>query len=111
MSVIQTHQPRVSCREIGARLKSHWRFKLVASVLMTVGFFSVYFLLLYFPIFPVTEMPVTAIDRLVGFYSTALLVYMTLWIYVPLGSWLLNDKQELIIYSKALAGLGMVGLA
>src|SRR5580658_1323793 len=109
MSLVQCNQKTAWHRQLGARLKAHWRFKLAASVIMTAGFFSAYFLFLYFPIFPVTQMPVTVIDRLVGFWSTSLLIYITLWIYVPLGSWLLDDRRELITYSAALTGLGMVG--
>jgi membrane-associated phospholipid phosphatase len=111
MSLSQRSQEAAWYREVAARLKAHWRFKLMATVIMTMGFFSCYFLILYFPIFPVTEMPITVIDRLVGFWSTTLLVYITLWIYIPLSSWLLNDKRELIAYSTALTGLGAVGLA
>jgi membrane-associated phospholipid phosphatase len=111
MSLVQCNPETVWYRQVGTRLMAYWRFKLIATVVMTIGFFSAYFLLLYHPIFPVTEMPVTAIDRLVGFWSTSLLMYMTLWIYIPLASWLLDDKQELIAYSAALTGLGMLGLA
>ncbi|MGD1277103.1 MAG: phosphatase PAP2 family protein [Tepidisphaeraceae bacterium] len=111
MSLVQCNQETAWYRQLGERLKAHWRFKLMATVVMTISFFSGYFLILYFPVFPVTEMPITAIDRLVGSWPNTLLVYITLWIYVPLGSWLLNDKREVVAYSKALCGLGMVGLA
>ncbi|MGA3067018.1 MAG: phosphatase PAP2 family protein [Tepidisphaeraceae bacterium] len=83
---------------------------MIAGAVMMVSFFSGYFLLLYFPIFPVTKMPVTALDRLVGLSPNSLLLYITLWIYIPIGPWLLSDKRELIAYSKALYGLGLVGL-
>ncbi|MGD0463706.1 MAG: phosphatase PAP2 family protein [Tepidisphaeraceae bacterium] len=111
MSLVQCNQPIDWYRQLGTRLKAHWRFKLIASVVMASSFFAAYFLLLYFPVFPVTEMPTTAIDRLVGLSPNTLLLYITLWIYIPLGSWLLDDKRELIAYSAALCGLGTAGLA
>jgi membrane-associated phospholipid phosphatase len=111
MSLVQCNHETACLRHLGTRLKAHWRFKLIATAIMTIGFCCSYFPILYFPVFPVTEMPITAIDRMVGFWSTTLLMYITLWIYIPLSSWLLNDKRELIAYSKALCGLGLVGLA
>ena len=78
---------------------------------MAGSFFAAYFLLLYFPVFHVTEMPTTAIDRLVALSPNTLILYATLWFYVPLGSWLLDDKREIIAYSAALCGIGIVGLS
>jgi membrane-associated phospholipid phosphatase len=111
MSLSPRHHATAWYRRCGTQLTTHWRFKLIATALMTVGFFAVYFPLLYLPVFTVTQMPVTAFDRLVGLRPNTLLLYITLWVYIPLGSWLLTDKQQLVAYSKALAGLGMVGLA
>jgi membrane-associated phospholipid phosphatase len=111
VSLVQCNHAIGWYRQLGTRLKAHWRFKLIASAVMVISFFAAYFLLLYFPVFPVTEMPTTAIDRLVGLSPNSLLLYIILWFYVPLGSWLLDDKRELIAYSAALCGLGMVGLA
>lgn len=111
MSLVHFHRYAAGCHSLGERLKAHWRFKLTASVLMPAGFFVVYFLLLYFPVFPVTEVPTTALDRLVGFWSTTLLVYITLWFYVPLASWIVADRQQLVVQTKALGVLGLVGLA
>lgn len=110
MSAIHPPQNPSLRRQIAARMAAHWRIKLLAGVLMMIGFNAAYFLLLYFPVFPVTQMPVTAIDRLIGFWSTALLMYMTLWFYIALGAGLLSDKRELINYIKALCGLAVAGL-
>lgn len=111
MSLVQSNQSIDWYSQLSARLKAHWRFKVIAGTVMASSFFAAYFLLLYFPVFHVTEMPSTAIDRLVGLSPNSLLLYITLWFYVPLGSWLLDDKRELIAYSAALCGIGMVGLA
>jgi membrane-associated phospholipid phosphatase len=111
VSLVLSNQPADLYRQLGSRLKAHWRFKLIAGAAMASSFFAAYFLLLYFPLFHVTEMPTTAIDRLIGLSPNTLLIYATLWFYVPLSSWLLEDKQELIAYSAALCGIGTVGLA
>jgi membrane-associated phospholipid phosphatase len=95
----------------GARLKAHWVFKTVAMTFFTLAFFCGYFLLLKFPVFPVTVMPLTALDRWIGFQPTALALYISLWFYVPLAPGLIADKRELVTYYWAMLGLAMVGLA
>lgn len=104
--------PSISwCRQLSIRLKSHWQYKVVAGLILAIGFNVLYFIILYFPIFPVTEMPVTAIDRIIGFWSPSLLIYSTLWLYIALSAWLLSDKQELVWYIRAMTALSMAGLA
>jgi len=95
---------------IGRKLKTHWRFKLVAGTSIMVVFFVCYFLLQYFPIFQVREIPSTALDRLVDFQPLALWVYLSLYLYVSLPAWLLDNKRDLVVCSVALSGLGLVGL-
>jgi len=95
---------------IGARLKAYWRFKLVAGAIVGIVFFIGYFLLLDFHIFPVREMPSTALDRLIGFHPGTLLLYMSLYLYIPLAPWLLDNKRDLNACCLALSGLCLVGL-
>lgn len=111
MTRMQCKQDPAWHGELGARLKAHWRYKVIAGSILAVSFNLAYFLVLYFPVFPVTEMPVTAIDEMIGFWSMSLSIYMTLWIYIAMSAWLLTDRQELGGYIKAMAGLSMVGLA
>lgn len=95
----------------GFRLKAHWRFKAVAMTSFTLAFFCGYFLLLKFPAFPVTVMPLTGLDRLIGFHPAALALYVSLWFYVPLAPGLIADKRELVTYYWAMLGVALVGLA
>jgi len=93
------------------RLKSHWCLKTAAMTLFTLAFFCGYFLLLNHPVFPVTVMPLTRLDRWIGFQPGALALYVSLWIYVPLAPGLLTDKRELVAYYWAMFGLALAGLA
>jgi membrane-associated phospholipid phosphatase len=91
------------------RLMVYFRFKLAAFVLYMVLFFTAYFLLLKHPLFPVTPMPATALDRLIGFHPQTLVLYLSLWLYVSLApSWLL-DWEEILAYYWSVWGLGLVG--
>lgn len=98
-------------RELWSRLKTLWGLKLLAGWVIAIVFFAGYFALLNFPTFQVTMMPVTAVDRLITFSPLALLLYVSLWIYVPLAPGLLNDRRELIAYYGAMIGLSIAGMS
>jgi membrane-associated phospholipid phosphatase len=95
----------------GSRLKAHAGLKLAALGIFGAVFFAGYFLLLKLPVFPVTNMPVTALDRLIAFRPGALLLYVSLWIYIPLVPGLMNRKAEIIAFYQAAGALCLVGFA
>ncbi|MCX6950839.1 MAG: phosphatase PAP2 family protein [Verrucomicrobia bacterium] len=74
------------------------------------GFFAVYFWVLNHPVFPVTVMPLTAVDRLIGFRPWALPLYLSLWIYVPFAVVLARGWCELSSYGIAAFVLSAIGL-
>lgn len=74
------------------------------------AFFAVYFEVLNHPVFPVTLMPHTAVDRFVGFRPWALPLYVSLWIYIPLAFVLLRTPRELRACGLAAAVLSVAGL-
>src|SRR5882724_4512498 len=98
-------------RRLGRRLRTHWVFKTTAMTLFSAIFFAGYFLLLKFPAFTVTQMPLTALDRWIPFQPAALLPYVSLWVYVPLAPGLLEDQRELLTYYGAMIALALAGLA
>jgi membrane-associated phospholipid phosphatase len=73
-------------------------------------FFVAYFWLLRHPFFRLTTMPLTTVDRLVGFWPESLLLYCSFWLYVPLAPALLIDRRELISYGLAAIGLSVIGM-
>lgn len=95
---------------LGPRLKAHWRFKLMAGAIFFIAFFAGYFLLLNFPVFPVREMPVTVLDRLIAFQPDALPLYLSLYLYVLIAPWLLDNKRDLDACCLAMSGLCLAGL-
>ena len=94
-----------------SRLKAHWLLKLIGMPGFLAVFFLGYFLVLNFPGSSPVEMPVTALDRLVGFHPGALVLYVSLWIYVFIPPSLMGDRSELIGYALFAAGLALAGLA
>jgi membrane-associated phospholipid phosphatase len=83
----------------------------LAGVTAFVGlFFIAYFYLLRNPSGPVTQMPLTALDRLIPFQPYALVAYVSLWVYVGIAPGLLRNLRELLIYglwATALCGFGL----
>lgn len=112
---MSTPPPSVSERgwisRLRARLGAHWPLKMVGTTTVMTGFFCAYFWVLNHPQYPVTMMPLTALDRAIPFQPAALALYVSLWIYVPLAPALLGDRRELWSYAVATVALAAIGLA
>ena len=83
---------------------------MIGTTLGMMLFFAGYFVVLQHPLFPVTTMPLTAVDRLIGFHPGALPLYLSLWIYVSLVPALLITRRELVSYAVTVAGMSVIGL-
>jgi membrane-associated phospholipid phosphatase len=94
-----------------SRLRAHWWLKGIGTTVFMSLFFVGYFHLLKNPIFPVTIVPLTGLDRLVGFQPGALVLYVSLWLYVSLPPALLETRRELIAYGWVIGGLCLFGMA
>jgi len=97
-------------REVWPRIK-------VAPILKTVGltvfltiFFIIYLWLLKNPRTAVTMMPNTAIDLAIPFQGSALVLYVSLWIYVGLPTLLFGSRRSLVAYGFAACALCLIGL-
>ena len=96
--------------QAGARVLTWWPAKMLGTTLGMTAFFVVYFQLLRHPLYPPTIVPLTAVDRLVGFWPGALPLYFSLWLYVSLAPALLIDRRELVSYGLAAVALSVTGL-
>lgn len=97
-------------RLVGARLLVWWPVKLIGTTVGMTVFFLAYFWVLQHPLFPVTVMPLTGIDRWIAFRPEALPLYLSLWFYVTLGPALLIVRRELLSYGLAWVALSAAGL-
>ena len=98
-------------RRIGRRLLAHfWLKSLGTTAIMTV-FFIAYFHLLRHPWGRVTVIPLTAVDRWIGFQPWALPLYLSLWVYVCAPAMLLDSRRELLRYGAGIVGVCIAGLA
>ncbi len=97
-------------RQAAAVIPRHGYLKSIGTPLFIGLFFGAYFYLLKDPAYPTTVMPVTLLDRLIGFQPLALPLYLSLWVYVSLPPALLATRRELYGYGLAMAGTCLAGL-
>jgi len=97
--------------DLGQRLWRHLPLKFVGVSAFMWVFFQAYFQTLHHPAYPVLEMPLTALDRLIPFQPWAVVAYLSLWLYVGIAPGLLLTLRELVIYGLWAAALCLSGLA
>ncbi|HEX7455420.1 MAG TPA: phosphatase PAP2 family protein [Gallionella sp.] len=97
-------------RQVAAAIFRHMYLKGIGTTLFISLFFAAYFYLLKEPAYLTTVMPVTRLDRLIGFVPQALPVYLSLWVYVSLPPALLATRRELYGYALSMTGTCLAGL-
>ena len=97
-------------RQAAAVIPKHVYLKSIGTTLFISLFFGAYFYLLKAPTYLTTVMPITLLDRLIGFQPLALPMYISLWFYVSLPPALLATRRELYGYGLAMAGTCLAGL-
>jgi membrane-associated phospholipid phosphatase len=97
--------------EIGLRMRRHFLWKLLGTTAWTWLFFIGYFQLLRHPAYPVVVMPLTALDRMIPFQPTALVAYLSLWLYVGVAPGLQRTFRALLVYGLWAGALCLTGLA
>ncbi len=103
-------QPTPWYRQAAQVLPLNLGLKSIGIPLFIALFFGAYFHVLKHPAYPVTVMPVTWLDGLIGFAPAALPLYASLWVYVSLPPAFVADRRELMVYGAAMAGTCLIAL-
>jgi hypothetical protein len=100
---------------LAARLRvailTHFWFKALGTTAFTTLFFVAYIHLLKNPAGPVTIVPRTWLDSVIGFHPLALIPYLSLWIYVSLPPVFLLRRSDLIAYGLRIGLMCLAGLS
>lgn len=96
-------------RQASLRSQWYWPIKALGTPAAIIAFLWVYFLLLHHPLFPVTVMPLTPLDRWIAFQPWSIVPYASLWIYISLAGVLLYGRQEVTVYLAAVITLSLAG--
>jgi len=97
--------------EAWLRFKAHMWLKPMCFIAYLFAFMAVYFLLLRHPLFPVTLMPRTALDRVIGFAPWSLGLYVSLWFYIAAVPSMMWDWREIRPYLAQVTLLSALGFA
>jgi membrane-associated phospholipid phosphatase len=96
--------------ELRNRLCNSFLLTVVSTTLITTLFFVVYFAVQRHPAYRPFIMPRTELDWIIPFQPTALLAYVSVWIYVGVGPGLQRTVREFAVYGLWLCGLLITGL-
>lgn len=91
------------------RFKSYGWVKAISTTAAITSFMVVYFALLRHPQFPVTAVPWTPVDRMIGFWPLAIIPYASLWLYISLLPASLL-RREFAPYFSTVVLLSLTGL-
>jgi membrane-associated phospholipid phosphatase len=95
-------------RRLGTRVAAHWRFKAVLAGAIGTLFTAAYLLIGHFPVAPVRTLPLTAVDRAIGFHPYEWVwIYQSVYLPVNVIPWLADRREDLRRY---VAGFVMVTL-
>ncbi|WP_018610034.1 phosphatase PAP2 family protein [Uliginosibacterium gangwonense] len=97
-------------RQFWLRVKPHLFLKVFGTAVFTTLFFTAYINLLKNPLFPVFQMPLTVLDRMIGVFPPALLFYLSLWIYVSIPPLLFASRRHLVAYGWDIGAVCLFGL-
>jgi PAP2 superfamily len=96
-------------RDLLRRVKAQFWLKTFGVSAFMVLFFWGYIYILKHAYFPVTVMPLLAIDRFIPYQNSAWLLYVSLWIYVQLPVMMLDTRRKLVRFGAWSAGLSVIG--
>ncbi len=96
-------------RQAVSRIRFKCLTKMFGTVAVMTAFFIAYFWLLNHSRSPVTTVPRIFIDRMIAFHPEALVLYISLWVYVPLAPALMDNWRDLMSYLAAVIVLSLVG--
>ena len=82
-----------------------WNLKLELYLALSAAFCIVYFSLQRFPLFPVRTLPLTPLDRAIGFHPEAIYAYQSVYLLIPLFPFLARTRRQLMQYTLGFAWL------
>lgn len=96
---------------LGQTLLRHFCLKYLGMTIFICLFFVAYIYLLKHPQYPVTTMPLTEADRLIGVQPIFLPVYLSLWLFLAIPLILMRERKEIHAYGFWMLVVCGIGLA
>jgi membrane-associated phospholipid phosphatase len=102
------NSPSVTWPEIAGRLQSELKLKLFLTVVLNLWFYVPYGFLQRHHFLVPAQVPATFIDRLIPFSDRAVWVYLSLFLLMPIGPFLMRSRVQLVRYGW---GIFLIGAA
>ncbi len=97
---------------VPARLAARWRFKALLALVIGTVFTTAYLLLGHYPPLPPRELPLTGLDRAIGFYPYRWVwAYQSAYLLINAVPWLATTREDLVRYAKGFALLSLMSFA
>src|SRR5262245_48353046 len=95
-----------------SRLVACWRLKVLLAIGLATLFCVPYFLIGNFPLFPVHQLPLSAIDRAIGFHPVGWVwIYQSIYLLINALPWLATSRDQLLRYARGFVILSLVSFA
>jgi membrane-associated phospholipid phosphatase len=98
----------VTLRSIACRLKSEWGLKLLLLFVLNLWVYLPYLFLERHHFFSATTMPLSVMDRRIPFWAETVWIYLSIHCLMPIGPFLINQRQQLIRYAAGIVLIGLV---
>lgn len=96
---------------IAHRVLAQLHLKLALAVALTLFFCLPYFALQAYPLFPVSTLPLSAVDRLVPFSPSWVWAYQSVYLLIAVVPWLATERDTLLRYAGGFTALSTVAFA
>ena len=90
-------------------IRINWRLKLSLTFALAAFFCIPYFVLQRVVVFPIRTLPVTAIDRAIGFNAPWVWAYQSAYLLLLLVPWMTTRREQLTKYATGFIVLSTVG--
>ena len=78
------------------------------TVVLNLIVFVPYHYLQQHQFFPTTVMPMSVVDRLIPFVDWTVVIYLSVYLLMPIGPFLMNDRKQIFRYSAGVILMGVM---
>jgi len=82
-----------------------WPLKLALYFVLSAVFCLGYFGLQRFPLYPARTLPLSSLDEAIGFHPSAVFIYQSVYLLIPMFPFLANTPEQLFRYVRGFAWL------
>jgi membrane-associated phospholipid phosphatase len=93
---------------VAGRLRSELRLKLILLVVLNLWVYLPYQFLQRHHFFPVTNMSASFLDRMIPFSDQAVWLYLSIYLLMPIGPFLMDNRHQILRYAAGIVIVGFV---